>query len=272
VAACSTTNEDFELSVTSQAQSVPAGRAFVVPPPGGPSVIGVTQVTYVNAVAQTIVLSTRSSYAGSNQFVVRAFRGEPGEGETNTLSDTRLAPERIGEELEKEFPGVDMRVSLAYTQNKYGPFGFAVGSPGAGDLCLYAWQRLERFQRPLLSWEGGAVVIRLRLCESGATVTQLLRTAYGYTLALNSRKVGFNPLEEPPGPPAALGETGVPMYPTTPRGTFDDAFPPAPVVREPTRRVRVRPAAPAVREEPAGAEPLPGYPTVPAPESNSSVQ
>ena len=80
-------------------------------------------------------------------------------------------------------------------------------SRGRGEQCLYAWQRIDRGERPILSYEGGSVSVRLRLCESGRTATELLRTAYGYTFVGYSRAVGWNPLGEPPPPSPALGAT-----------------------------------------------------------------
>ncbi len=198
--ACSAQGDRFSLNVLSQAQSVPLGQALIVPPPGGPAVIGVTQTAYENGLEQNVLLATNSAVPGQNEFTVRALKDEPADNQTVVLGEERLQPERIGEELEERFPGVDMQVSLAYVQNKYGPFGFAIGQPRPGEQCLYAWQRIERGERPILSYEGGSVSVRLRLCETGRTPTELLRTAYGYTFVGYSRAVGWNPLGEPPAP------------------------------------------------------------------------
>jgi hypothetical protein len=241
-----------------------------VPPPGGPAVIGVTEVSYRNATVQNVILAARSATSGQNEFVIRVFQGGRTNEETGTLSDSSLTPDRISEELEERFPGVDMQVSLAYTQNKYGPFGFASGSPGNGDRCLYAWQRLENTERSLFSPTEGAVSIRLRLCEAGKSVTELLRTAYGFTITGSSRGFGWNPLGEPPGPSPALGATSVPLYPVAPRGTFDDVVPSPSERARPARRVSRPAAAPRRDVEPGtGAEPLPGFPTVPGPDGGT---
>ena len=268
--ACSAQGDRFSLNVLSQAQSVPLGQALIVPPPGGPAVIGVTQTAYENGLEQNVLLATNSAVPGQNEFTVRALKDEPADNQTVVLGEERLQPERIGEELEERFPGVDMQVSLLYVQNKYGPFGFAIGQPRPGEQCLYAWQRIDRGERPILSYEGGSVSVRLRLCETGRTPTELLRTAYGYTFVGYSRAVGWNPLGEPPAPSPALGATSTPIYPAPPRGTFDDALPPR--VERAERARAARPArpiepwpAPTVIEAPPVNEPLPGYPTVPAP-------
>ena len=243
---------------------------MIVPPPGGPAVVGVTETRYENGLAQNVLLATNSTVPGQNEFVVRARTDEPTDNATVAIGDQPLRPDRIGEELEERFPGVAMQPSLAYAQNKYGPFGFALGTPRTGEQCLYAWQRLDRGDRPLISYQGGSVSIRLRLCERGRSATDLLRTAYGFTFVGYSRGVGWNPLGEPPPPSPALGATSTPIYPVAPRGTFDDAFPPR-AERAPVAVRRARPSVPrqAPVEEPEVAppagEPLPGYPTVPPP-------
>lgn len=53
-----------------------------------------------------------------------------------------LPPSNIGTEMRQLFPGVRMARSPYYVQNRYGPFGYAVGRSSSGDTCLYAWQRL----------------------------------------------------------------------------------------------------------------------------------
>jgi len=272
-AACSSANDRFSLAVSSQAISVPLGQALVVPPPGGPAVIAVRQTAYENAIAQNITLATHAATPGQNEIVVRAFDDRPADDQPGFLQDTRLSPDVIARELEEQFPGVDMKVSLVYVQNKYGPFGFAIGEPGNGDQCLYAWQRIEKTDRSLLSYEGGVVSIRLRLCAADKTIGELLRVAYGYTFLGHSRTYGWNPLEEPPGPSADIGATSVPIYPVAP--SFSDnvtSQPPRPVGRASRIRTGIRPSpsTPDVGEQ-ADMEPLPGYPTVPEPRASGSV-
>ena len=111
--ACSAQGDRFSLNVISQAQSVPLGQALIVPPPGGPAVIGVTQTAYENGLEQNVLLATNSAVPGQNEFTVRALKDEPADNQTVVLGEERLQPERIGEELEERFPGVDMQVSLA---------------------------------------------------------------------------------------------------------------------------------------------------------------
>ena len=62
--ACAAQEDRFSLSVISQAQSVPVGQALIVPPPGGPAVVGVTETAYENGLAQNVLLATNSAVPG----------------------------------------------------------------------------------------------------------------------------------------------------------------------------------------------------------------
>jgi hypothetical protein len=262
IVGCAPPSDRFELEVATQSEAIPLGRALIQTAPGGPPVVAVTETSYTNALVQNVILSTRAATPGQNEFVIRAFRADPAdENEPATLADRALSSYAVGRELEDRFPGVAMRVSQAYTQNKYGPFGFATGSPGNGDRCFYGWQRIERTGRPLLSPVGGAVSIRLRLCERGRTEAELLRAFYGFTFLGYSRAFGWDPFGTPPGPPPELGATGVPIYPVAPDAAEER------VASRPAQRVRAAPRVRALPEpaEAIEAEPLPGYPTVPAP-------
>jgi hypothetical protein len=262
LAGCASGDGRFGLDVVSQAAAVPASRALVVPPPAGPPIVGVVERSYANAVVQNVALATRAATPGQSEIVVRALRGGPaGEGETATLDDGRMSADAIAREMDERLPGIDMRASLAYTQNKYGPFGFATGSPGNGDLCLYAWQRIERTNGWVFERDRGVVSIRLRLCEAGRTEAELLRTAYGLTFQGSAR--GFKPFDEPPGPSAYLGATGAPIYPIDMVAAVEDR-PPVPERRLRSHRPPARAPEPVI--ETADDEPLPGYPTVPSPQ------
>ncbi len=265
-AGCAPRGDRFELEVTTEKTAVPLGQALIRTAPGGPPVIAVTQTSYTNAVVQTVILSTGGTTPGQNAFVVRAFQaGLADENDPATLRDRGLSPYTTRRELESEFPNIEMLIGQAYTQNKYGPFGYALGRPGNGDLCFYGWQRIEKTNRSLFSREGGALSIRLRLCERGRTEAELLGVFYGFTFVGRSASPGWDPFDEPPGPSPELGATSSPIYPIGPRATYEGIAQP---VREPVRaRPRVR-NVPAPQRPTAGeveVEPLPGYPTVPAP-------
>ena len=124
VVGCAPPSDRFGLEVATQSQAVPVGRALIQTAPGGPPVVAVTETSYANALVQNVILSTRAASPGQNEFVIRAFRADPAdENEPATLADRALSAYAVGRELEDRFPGVAMRVSQAYTQNKYGPFG-----------------------------------------------------------------------------------------------------------------------------------------------------
>jgi hypothetical protein len=136
--ACSHPDARFALDVNTQAIAVPASRALVVPPSGGPPIVGVTETSFANAIVQSIVLGIRSATPGQNEFVVQAFRASPpGEAELGTLADSSLSPFALSRELEDRFPGIEMQIGQAYTQNKYGPFGYA-GRRGSLPLRMAA--------------------------------------------------------------------------------------------------------------------------------------
>ncbi|WP_201831174.1 cellulose biosynthesis protein BcsN [Microvirga zambiensis] len=264
-----------DLGFATLMSEVPATRAIIVPPPGGPSVVAVLQRTYQDGISQEIALSTASLTTGQNAFYVSMLNNtQTNPEQAETLSLPSLSQDRLLSEMEDRIPGVEMQTSLVYVQNKFGPFGFATGRSSSGDLCLYAWQRIEP-NEPAVFLPGGAVSVRLRLCDADATVEQLLRVFYGFTIAAYYRQESWNPYGEPPPPPAQLGETNAPMYPL---GLGSDTT----VVRRRTISGETRRAAPAAPRRmidkdtstPAiTTQPLPppptapesGYPVVPPP-------
>ena len=275
VAACAGRSDLDYATLNSQ---VPATRAILVPPPGGPSVVAVLQRTYQNGISQEIALSTASLTSGQNAFYASLLNNTAGNMELpETLSLTPLTPDRIEREMEERIPGVEMQTSLVYVQNKFGPFGFATGRSASGDLCLYAWQQIEP-DKPAILVPGGAISVRLRLCDADASVDQLLRVMYGYTIAAYYRQESWNPYGDPPPPPAGFGQVDAPMYPLGLDRRED-----ATVIRRRTLSVESRQPAfrsdtpdriidkdtvePAVPAPPAiqNTIPLGGYPVVPPP-------
>jgi hypothetical protein len=275
VAACAGRSD---LGYASLMSEVPATRAIVVPPPGGPAVVAVLQRMYQNGISQEIALSTASLTSGQNAFYVSLLNNTSSNMDIpETLSLPPLTPDRIESEMEERIPGVEMQTSLVYVQNKFGPFGFATGRSSRGDLCLYAWQQIEP-DKPAILVPGGAISVRLRLCDADASVDQLLRIMYGYTIAAYYRQESWNPYGDPPSPPPGFGRIDAPLYPLgLDRGEN------ATVVRrralsEERRRVTtpdeasgrlidkdtVAPAAPAP-SRPQDLSPLEGYPAVPPP-------
>ena len=266
VAACSTQSE---LRFATLMSEVPATKAVILPPPGGPSVVAVVERKFLNGVTQEIALSTASATPGQNAFYVSMINDLETLSEIDdTLRLKRVTPALVEGEMEDRLPGVPMRTSLFYAQNKYGPFGFATGRSSVGDLCLYAWQQIEP-TIPAILTPGGAVSVRLRLCDAEATEEQLLRTMYSYTISAYFSSADWNPYGEAPPVSASLGELDAPLNPLASGefGSKPPVRPPAVVVRRQVVRPVLKdteaaaPAlAPAVRHEPLG-----GYPVVPPP-------
>lgn len=209
-AGCSTRSD---LGFMSLLNEVPATQAIIVPPPGGPAVVAVLQRRYQNGVTQEIALATASSAPGQNAVYVSLVNEPERVSEIDdTLRIRRLTQESVQAEMEERLPGIDMRTSLLYAQNKYGPFGFATGRSATGDLCLYAWQQIEPTE-PVLLMPQGAISIRLRLCDADATEAQLLRTMYAFTISAYLTASSWNPYGSAPPAPAYLGQLDAPVNP-----------------------------------------------------------
>jgi len=261
---------DAELSFATRSITVDPSRALVTLPPGGPSIVSVTQRSYDNAVSQTIALSTRGRTPGENAiyvaFLTAADLPETAGVEGRLLPDPSIEDFAIAREMEERLPGLAMAPSAAYVQNSFGPFGYAFGRSSAGEGCLYAWQRIasgDSVFRP----KSGVISVRIRICETGASEASLLRLVYGYSINASLRRSGWDPIGDTPPPPAGLGEAGAPIYPI-PQASFPEE------TERPLASARPRTARPA-RSQPARTDttepipdrPLEGYPTVPPPPS-----
>jgi hypothetical protein len=255
-----------ELVTASRAVAVDVGRALALPPAGSLPVIGVTQQTYENGVAQTISLATRGRTTGENAlyvaFLTAADLPEGAGVEGNLLKEPGIDDFAIAKEMDERLPGVAMAPSSAFVQNKYGPFGYAFGRGAGGEACLYAWQRLARGDS-LFRPRSGLISLRVRVCDPAGTEVSLLRLAYEYSLNARLRRSGWNPVGDAPSPSPDLGEAGAPIYPQQPQPFFDE-LPQRPRAARPRPERRPRPAA-AEAPEPISARPLEGYPTVPPP-------
>jgi hypothetical protein len=237
-------------------REVPPSSALVMPPPGGPAVIAVLERRYVNAIAQTIVIANDSPSSGQNE-IDAAFYGPA--SRSGVAGGDRLARDHatmhdIETDMLAAFPGVNMRVSRYFVQNGYGPFGYAIGRPAAGGLCLYAWQLIEpkrnQFGEPVGGH--GAIRLRVRLCRGRTTEEQLLRFMYGLTVSGYYLPYAWNPYGTPPPPPESVGAVG---SPTLPVPTGENPY--YVDTRADRREGRVLPAAPVVRRAPAGPSAYP---------------
>jgi hypothetical protein len=258
VAACSSQSQ---LRRASLSDSVPDRQAIVLPPPGGPSVVAVTERRYSNAIQQEIALASDTGVPGQNFFRVQVYGPVGSEGGRSSLGYGPILQSAIGREMRQSLPGVAMRRSSLYVQNSYGPFGYAVGRRGRNDLCMYAWQRISQagfFKR-------GTVQVRLRLCKSGAPEHSLLAVMYGYTINASFDDAKWNPYGDPPPPDPRLGQTGQPVYPVGLRG-METVLQPAPALAAEHRpRATTRKAPGALRAVQSLPAPPPDAPIVPPP-------
>ncbi len=220
------------IETATQSRVVPADQAFAVPQIGGPTVLTVLESDYANAVEQKIILISASGRPGQNFLDVQLF-GWPTTGtfDRGTLDNALPNMTDIWDEMDDVLQGVGMVVSPYYVENRYGPFGYAVGRY-SNDLCLYAWQRIgEADLNADRTSRQDAIAIRLRLCRTGATERQLLETMYGFTITAYYADGRWDPFGDaatltagrtiyPPqnvlSPPAAATTTTIATTPTTP--------------------------------------------------------
>ncbi|MFC3218571.1 cellulose biosynthesis protein BcsN [Tianweitania populi] len=252
----------MQVGTSSSERTVANSSAYILPPPGGPAVVAVTERTYTNGIQQDIALATNSSLPVQNGFRVRLYGPIKAVAEGQTAMPEQFQPLRnIDSEVRRVVPGMPLQRAPFYVQNRYGAFGYAVGRKGR-ETCLYGFQNIRSRQ---FTWnDRGSIDIRLRLCETGATEAQLLAVMYGYTANVFVDAAGWNPYGQPAAVPEGLGSPGPDVYPTA-MGQLEPVLPPAPaapVVRTPRRTRTVAPAvaAPVELPQPVG----PAVPPPPA--------
>lgn len=259
------------LEQSSLAGGVAPQNAFALPPPGGPAVVGVIERRYSNAIQQDVVLSAAAMVPGQNMLRVQLFGPVGVDGGDTVLVDRQLAEADIGREIRQLFPGVAMRRSPLYAQNSYGPFGYALGTYGAGDLCLYGWQRIAASRAGAPFGSRGTIQMRLRLCQTGATEQALLAVMYGYTINTSFSGQRWNPFGRAPAADPRLGSTGQPIHPLGASGQAavfaSTPIPAAAPARSPVTRSAPAESAPAVASPPAGAPVVPPPPAEVAPQA-----
>lgn len=235
---------------------VEAEEAILMPPPGSFSVAGITQKRFSNGLQQEIFLSTTSAVPGQNVVQMRLY------GTRNDLRyrDDHLRFRTVTEagidaEMRGTLPGIPMKRSPYLVQNDYGAFGYAFGRPSPTELCLYAWQQLRTPEGEKPPFAGfGAVQIRVRLCETGATERKLLAFMYGYSIIGAVDDMRWNPYGSPGPVSDRLGHSGNPIYPPElSGGAAEDAEAPRPAAVAAARPARR--AAPPVEPAPVA---LPG--------------
>lgn len=236
--------------------------SFVAMPPGGPAIVGVLEKQYRDAVVRESILANNSRVSGQN-FIHATLYGPVGYRtvETNALGPDRITPEQIHKEFGWYLLGVPMERSMLYAQNKYGPFGFAMGTARSGDRCIYAWQHIGRHQDTFLM-RVGAIGIRFRFCDRRMSDQQLLALMYEFTIVGYLPSPAWDPYGRPPKVSEDLGELSAPIRPvleTRPAPTPPPAR--APVRRQPVQEPVIR--GPIVPSPTAAGDG--GYGTVPVP-------
>lgn len=268
--------------ILASTRTVDASHAYALPPPGGPTIVSVIERPYNNAVQQEILLATSARTPGQNVLRVQFF----GPVKANltagdTLRDPQLGVTDISRELRGTFPGIAMRRSAIFVQNRYGPFGYASGQSRTGDTCIFAWQRIRPAESQTRWLTGrGSIQVRLRLCDSSLKEEQLLAFMYGFTINAAFNNYSWNPYGEAAGPAANLGRPGADIYPSGPTPPPAEAMMPPPVTPRPQAQRRVAapvtPAASTRRVRPAPIGPLvpppPGSPDASIGQPNSPIQ
>lgn len=253
------------LSTEARAQD-----AFALPPPGGPAVVGAIERRFANAIQQDIILSTSSVTPGQNTLRIQLLGPVVSDGGETTLSDLQPTESSVAREMRRALPGVAMVRSPLFAQNSYGPFGYATGKVGTNDLCLYAWQRITAMHSEATFRTSGAIQVRLRLCQTGATEEGLLAVMYGYTI--NASMTGnWKPYGLLQGADPRLGTTGQPIHP---HGLSGSSMIMTSAPNEPsTARSTPRPTVSAtpISQEPPSLPAVPANaPIVPPPPTTSS--
>jgi hypothetical protein len=253
LAGCASTRE----MTPREAALVAPVEAMIIPPPGGPGIVRVVSSTFPNAIRQDIFLQTQARTAGENKISLVQFAGKSGDGSDSSLSDIPFSQVNLTEEALAAWPDAGMAVSPYYVQNDYGPFGYAIGRPGNGDACIYAWQRIKPILKPSGAIDRGAITVRLQLCKRGAGEQELLEVMY--RLRLNSDVL------PPLSAPAAIGLIANSIRPVGAAGFSKVIDIPDPVVSRPARSRPVPQAVPAPAAVPVVMAPPPGAPLVPSP-------
>ena len=257
-------------------QVVTQGLAFVSLGPGSPAVLSVVQRSYANATRQSISLETRGKTPGQNELRIDIYgTNNTNVGRETTLDDKPLRESNLFPEAQEALPGVPLRLSLNYVQNKYGPFGYALGTSPQGDNCVYAWQRIATSEIDVSLFNRRATIsIRLRLCEPHATEAALIAPMMNLDINASLSSGSWTP--EPKQLSPDLGAPGAPMGP--PPDAAATANPQPRISRRPRRRSAPLPAqseavpAPVSAPAPAiGGVVVPPPPTSPPAHTDATV-
>jgi len=252
------------------AQMASPSEALVFPPPGGPEIVTVVNRTYSNAVAQQVILRSEAATPGQN-YIKAEFFGPQQAGDTggDALAFSGFRASSVAREIRAEFPGENIAMSANYLQNGYGAFSYAAGHGRSDDTCLYGWQDIRSPESMRQDFRNlGRIKVRLRLCQSGASVERLLAVMYNYTITGTYASPSWNPYGTPRAVDQNLGRPGSPVYPMK---AEDVPMRPG---SEVTASVPVRPVRRVATVIPAQPEPQPLPPVaavnIPSPTSAGS--
>lgn len=245
------------IQTASETRLVAPEEAFALPTPGGPAVMTILERHYANAVEQEIIFVSSSERPGQNFLRVQLF-GRPVSRSADHATLENALPEMgaIWLEMDEHLEGVGMVVSPYYVENRYGPFGYAMGRY-ADDLCLYAWQRIGDTGTSVLASEDDAAIgVRLRLCRTGVSERQLLEAMYDFTINAYYADGYWDPFRD-----SVRLASGDAIYP--PDDVLDPAPAPAPVAPTPAPTPVLEPTGPAVPPPPGGGTSGPIVPPPP---------
>jgi hypothetical protein len=239
---------------------VSANSALAMPGADGPSIVGVVERRYTNALVQQVALATDASTPGQNTLEVRFLGLARAQGD-DSLAPIRMTDAAIAAEMRAAFPGVAMTISPVFVQNAYGPFGFATGRGAGRDVCFYGWQQIgAEVSAPHV--RQGAIETRLRLCADRGDERSLLAGMYAYTVRTPFGR-NWSTGSPAPGLPPGVGVAGAEIRPVA--LAAPPAAAPSAAPRRPAAAPMALPQAPAVPPEPEiAAPPAPG-PSIPGP-------
>jgi hypothetical protein len=253
-------------------EEVSVDHAFVSLGPGAPAVLFLTERPYANGARQTMRLATHGMTPGENSLRVDVV------GLTNsnvdrqaTLPDSPLSEPDLISEAEEGLPNVPLRTSLTYVQNRYGPFGYAVGRSTQGDECIYAWQRLTTPNENLSVVNSrDTLSVRLRVCAPHVSEARLVAIMMG--LSVNVGLSGGSWTPEPKQLSSQIGAAGVSIGPSEILTAATNPIPEAP--SHPARRLGANQKTGAnSTEPPTAANPPPsGAVIVPPPVASADAQ
>ncbi len=208
------TSTSGSVKQPSAPEAVASEKALVLPPPGGPSIVGVIETKRGNGVEQTLALFTSSSVPGQNFLKVQFLGASGSNPDTGGVGYKMLGEAAMSREAFGAVPGVAMARNTTFLQNSYGPFSYASGRSRGGDTCIYGWQQIRSSHAAHTQARNfGMIQVKLRLCDARASERQLLAVMYGYTITGTLNGEIWNPYGDVRGADPTLGRTGSPIYP-----------------------------------------------------------